>query len=615
MTVSGQTFPFVDSKGRSSVKVELALPEPFNGITGGNVTGSATLTADNPNGLTLNGLRVRVQNTSLGIAKIKTFDLVYVKDPFLLQAGTDILLPMIGTEIKTDFGLSEGGFDYANADLIFDPPRALFTYVNLQHIKFHTNVFKDCKTPTNISLGAGLDLGPPNSPPAIAHVEGVGGYDFPKASCNLPGRFYIDGTGSLVDFEVGKSHLELTTHGQITFGGAFFTPKALQSIVSVAADYEGGFDLPSKQWYVAGGAQGTLLTIGTFPKVDWIASSTGARVCANITPFDINVGLLQGGFHYFWGKGGAVDYPGCYGEDSAFTPAAFAAALHGRISQARGFVFKVGNNTARTTVKIEGAVDAPGATLVSPRARQIMTPSPPANGASGEGFKSVRVPSQRATYVVLDKPEPGLWQVVAQPGSTITKVSTATGLPAPSVRGRVRGAGRARALEYTLRGIAGQSVRVFERGGGVSRSIGTLRAGTHRLAFRPADGRAGRRQLIAAVTSRGLPRANIVVATFTAPGPFRPARPRRVRLTRRGSALRVTWDRSAGAASYVVRAVLRDGRRKEFVTTRRALTIPRVPGIGSGRIMVSGIAANSLVGRSRTATLKARPRTVRRKRR
>ena len=186
LDVSGQTLPFVDSQGRASIKVELALPEPFNGLTGGSLTGSATLTADNENGLKLAGLHVKIENASLGIAQIKTFELVYVGDPFLLQASTDILLPSILTEVKAAFGLNGGGFDYADADVIFNPPRPLFTYVNLNHIGFHTNVFRSCAQPTNISVKVGIGLGEPGQTPPVARIEGIGGYDFPRPRATCP---------------------------------------------------------------------------------------------------------------------------------------------------------------------------------------------------------------------------------------------------------------------------------------------------------------------------------------------------------------------------------------------------------------------------------------------
>ena len=256
------------------------------------------------------------------------------------------------------------------------------------------------------------------------------------------------------------------------------------------------------------------------------------RVCANITPFDVSIPVLEGGFHYVWGQGGEVDYPGCKGNQSDYKPAAFGAALNGRIAAAN-HIFKVAANTPSETVRLDGALDAPAAILVDPNGRHILTPAPPANGASGDGFKAVRMPSQRRTYVVLDKPMPGIWQVLDQPGSSITAVATSEGLPAPSVTGKVGGKGHARTLDYRVRGVEGQSVRLFERGGEVSRSIGVLKPGHHTLKFGLADGKAGTRQLVAIVQSQGLPRAQIVVASFRLPA--RPGRASRAASTSHGT--------------------------------------------------------------------------------
>ncbi|MDQ2984971.1 MAG: hypothetical protein M3R70_13775, partial [Actinomycetota bacterium] len=74
------------------------------------------------------------------------------------------------------------------------------------------------------------------------------------------------------------------------------------------------------------------------------------------------------------------------------------------------------------------------------------------------------------------------------------------------------------------------------------------------------------------------------------------------------------WTTSNGAARYVVRAILRDGRRSEWLLrgSRRSFVVPRVPGVDSGRILVAGISRNAMVGRPGTTRVVKRPKHRRR---
>src|SRR6202034_3148346 len=148
---------------------------------------------------------------------------------------------------------------------------------------------------------------------------------------------------------------------------------------------------------------------------------------------------------------------------------------------------------------------------------------------------------ESTTYFLVSKPQAGEWHVQVLPGSTpVTAVKTADALPKPKIKATVTGHGHNRAIRYRIAPLPGQQVRFAEVGKGAARELGVARGRVGTLRFNPTDGPGESRQIVAMVDSYGLPRANLVVAHYKAPGPARPVEPRKLKLTRRGASLRVT---------------------------------------------------------------------------
>ena len=99
LKVSGFITPVLDKEARSSLKVNLALPAPFDSVVGDGVTGDITLRASNaPATSQATGLKIHIEDASLGIAEIKTFDIDgHGTTPSRLFGATEILLPVIGS--------------------------------------------------------------------------------------------------------------------------------------------------------------------------------------------------------------------------------------------------------------------------------------------------------------------------------------------------------------------------------------------------------------------------------------------------------------------------------------------------------------------------------------
>lgn len=74
-------------------------------------------------------------------------------------------------------------------------------------------------------------------------------------------------------------------------------------------------------------------------------------------------------------------------------------------------------------------------------------------------------------------------------------------------------------LHWRLRPIEGQKVQFVEEGKGVNNVIATSSAATGQKSFKPAEGPAGKRKIVAMVEQNGFPRTNLTVGSYRAPGP------------------------------------------------------------------------------------------------
>jgi hypothetical protein len=165
-----------------------------------------------------------------------------------------------------------------------------------------------------------------------------------------------------------------------------------------------------------------------------------------------------------------------------------------------------------------------------------------------------------------------------------------------------------RTLVYSLRRNPGQRVTFYETGPESFGRIGVAAGERGTLDFTAADGPRGRRTIEAQVESFGLPRAAVDVTTYSAPGPIKPGKPRKLRLRRRGSKLLVSWRQARYAKSYLVATKLKDGRRIGIVTKRTRAKLANVPGIDSGQVRVAGLTADNTHGKVAKAQLKAKPK-------
>jgi hypothetical protein len=603
----GKVFPKLVQQA-AQLPLNLQVPSPVGGLVGGPLTDDVTLRTDSASvgGLNLSpgNVHIHLDDAWLGIAELKPFDLSYTADPAVLDGNVTLKLPVVGSDIKTHFKFQQGAFVDASADLAFPSPGIpVAGTVYLSSVNFHAHKLTDCAHPTSIGGGVGLTGGPRVGSLALLGIKGDLSYSFPETTCQLPGVFRAEGTGSLVSLPVASVFAQYKTSGQLTFGANFGLDL---SVISASASIDGGIDIPTKSFYAEGKASATLIGIGKFANADLLVSNVGLGACAEITPLGgvpVIGGLLDGGFEYHWGGSVSVHYPGC--DVSDLKPVVFQ---HGARAQADAAGFRLNRGLPFAVVTVDGNGAPPAVTLTGPRGQKVTTPTSPMQIRT-RSYAVAMMPAMHRTAIEVFKPAGGSWSLSAQPGSAaITSVTTADGLPQPQVAAHVSpGQGRRRVLTYRIRRIPGQTVRFIEQGPATYHLIGITRRRRGSFTFVPADGRGGRRTIVAVVDQGGFPRRRLRLSSYSAPPPFIPGAPKSLSVRRSRGGLAVSWGRSAGAKRFLVRVLLSDGRRLEFVLKRRSLRVQHVPGIDYGTIIVVGLRGDNQPGHVARARLRPQP--------
>jgi len=134
--------------------------------------------------------------------------------------------------------------------------------------------------------------------------------------------------------------------------------------------------------------------------------------------------------------------------------------------------------------------------------------------------------------------------------------------------------------------------------------LGRATGASGTIRFAPALGSAGRRSIVALIDNGGLPLSRKAVASYIAPGPPHPQRPRRVQVRPGAHAFAVSFTPPAGAVRTLIRIAATDGRRLQQVVSLRTrrLSVP-VIGFRDGiTVTVTGIGADGRGGPARTAS-------------
>lgn len=576
----------------SELTVNARLPRPITDDNNDAVTGATTLRLDNAHGLDASGSTLDLKTGRVGGVEVIGSRLRFDAAAGSWQGDVKVYVPPNGfptgqLSIRNNaleyLRLRSGPFD-AGAGTLID---------GLDLSDRRDGGFKLAGPAAGRSPLSLPFLG--NTCPVV-QAAGEGSLTGAKNS----GRLDITGGGTRILCIGVPDGRFTTTEGRLTEATGTWRADLVKGRIFIEMPLQGR--VSDGRFQANGGARACInILIDICKGADAVFSDTGIGVCTDVGlsgPFNVISVRVGGGVRFKPPIGQKVFAASC--DLKPFSSFASARSAAGE----RRLRFPAGLEAAY--IEFEGRDGAPSITMTGPGGRRVVTP--PSGKADGkQGYVLDRDADTGITYVLLGKPA-GTWTISEDAGSpAIAAVRSASSLPSPSVKASVRGRGTRHRLFYRVKAIRGQRVRFAEVGKGAFRELGSARGSRGSLRFSPAPGPRGKRKIVATIEQNGLPREAVTVATYKAV-PGAPARPRRVRLRRKGARVLVAWDRVRGAARYRVTARLSDGRRDVLVVRGTKATLGHVPPSGRGLVTVRAVDARQKAGSGRSAKLKAKAR-------
>jgi len=567
----------------SALTVHVSLPPLLTDFSDNLLTADGVITADNQGGLNLDSLEVKVPHADFAGVGLKDVDFSYHRQTDAFHGAATLELAIISVGGSIDF--VHGKFNGASA-LVDDLNIPLGEGIFLTELDAGFSV-----NPTTLTGGASVSGGPE-----------VLGSTLVKIHAGLvlqiqPFSFDLNGQGSILDQQVGDAHFHIDDQGNIGLGGT--VDLSLASVFEAKAGLNINIDVP--QGHFQGDTLADVCVLGLCGGGELVISDTGIGVCADLGFTHAGGGIQFPDTFVFFGDSCDIDvFRSIHG--SADRPG------HARAAAVPAFTVPVGQRVA--VIGLVGQGTAPRATLRGPDGRTIDTPTT----AFLKDPNEVVIRDDRrtnTTYFFINHPAAGGWTVTPDPGSApIVNLEQSHALPNPSILASVKlTRGHQALLHYSLLPISGQTVTFAEQArNGALRLIGTAHGARGTIPFRPSDSLSRPRAIIALVAQDGRPRTDIVAGHFTAPTPRPLPAPARLRISRNGTNVTVSWGPVADANAYALLVHLEDGREQFLVTTaaQRKVTIHSVLSIISGRFEVAAYAdaAHHHLGRLARATLR-----------
>lgn len=393
-------------------------------------------------------------------------------------------------------------------------------------------------------------------------------------------------------------------------GGTFgYSPSFL---LQAAADAS-GFDA-----YGEGGMKLDLCAITLSVGADALISTKGMAACVAIpNPFS------GGDYYYALGVYWPATLPTSFSQFAAlfqpFEPdqcdlSAYEANLVAVPARAARAVPRSGHAAAAGTLRLPGGLPfevirvtgngtPPQLSVSGPHGLSIrMVPGQAMT--ESRGYLAVADPGNATTYVELPHPAAGAYHLAALPGSSgIIKVDAAHGLPTPTVRARVTGAGARRTLSWHARPVPGERLEFRELGAGGDRLLLATTRTRGRLSYELRPGLRGRRFVVVQVLYGGMLQKVLRIGSYSGPTISFPRRAARLAAVRTGGRLRIRWRQPGQRpASYLVLTSYPDHGRKLTITHAPRLILHAVP--AKGRMSVTVTPVNALGQRGPSATVR-----------
>ena len=569
----------------AALTVAASLPGVFSDDDGNGLSASGVVTADDPDGVALDSLEIKIPAAQLAGIGVSDLDIRYRAGDDSLHAQATFDLFEAAGQITGVIDLSHGSFQDASLDWDAGdgPGIDLGGPLDISLVHLGGSVALD---PTVISANAAISGGPNVLGCSLIGINGAVTLHF------SPFAFDADADGYLLCQHVAHEFLHFDDSGYFAFGGQI-------DIHFLIFEIEGGMsvavDVPQGHFQYDGNEDACLNIFGGHFCLggEVVVSDRGIGVCADL-------GFVHAGGGIQWPAHGLIFFDTC--DIGKFRSLGYVTAAG---NAPRDFRIPPGQRVA--VIGVAGSGDAPDVTLTGPGGRTIATPA--AGFIKMPQDVVVRDDQQTdTTYFFINHPEAGAWRATPVAGSpAITGIEQAASLPTPEVHAGVRPApGRREQLHYTVKPIPGQTVTFAERAPNHSfRVIGTAHGDAGRLTFTPSDQLARPRTILALVSQDGHPRTDLTVARFTAPRPLPLSAPRALRVTRDPAGLRVRWHRVAGAARYLLAVRAGAGAARHVSTTTTSATIAGVQRLRAVTVTVAGRPESHWAGATgRRATVK-----------
>jgi hypothetical protein len=583
--------------GRTQLKASIKIPDDpglaaLRGLAGWS--GDLTAAATNDAGLVLDGASVALPGLQVGFVEISDARLAITRTAaghHHFDGGATVYpfrFARVGFTGELGFGVGDGYFRVGAG--VENLNRPLVYGFFLQRLAFSVQV-----NPFGLTGAAGVTFGPQlrlqGSLRSVARLDGSVSY-LAGAGGN-PAALELAGALRLAEADVADGSVRLSGGVIDIAGNARFTLAGFGILGNVNGWVDG-----LRAFNVEGAV--TVAIPGPDAMGEAVLSTRGIGACKRGFGPDV-------GFGYRWGAGlDGVDLfaNSCDLGSWRELRAGAGASVQGR-QDGRAFRVKRGTRTVALSAVGEGA--PPNVAFVAPDGQRFQPSAAPEGVVSTDRVLLVQDAATRTTAFAMDAPPAGRWRVETLPGSAPVRRFRGTTSVAPvRIRARVTGRGARRTLRYRLARLRNARVTFVAQGRGTRHTIGSTRRARGRLRFRPAPGRAGRRQVIALVERGGRPIGRSRgVASFRV-GRGRPARPRGIRIRRSArSGRRITW-RGPRSLLYSVTVRTPDGRRLRYLRdgTRRRVTVPHVPRGQRIRVAIQGRSAAGRV----SATARARSR-------
>jgi hypothetical protein len=417
--------------------------------------------------------------------------------------------------------------------------------VYLQKIGLDVRVVPHITATGELGLSAGPTLPLVNAP--AASLEGTLTADFGNpVVLSATGTVMVAGKINLASAKAKwtvPSRFELSGEAKISAGPASVDARVSGFVAS------GGFSLYGNGSVSIPGASGNGI-------VYLSEQGVGACFMESIGPLTV-----AEGFGTRW----RLEFPSLWfdscGLEDYKSKATASSSVLARSSSA-GETIQVPAGQEQTLIGARGVSDFPAIEVQSPGGQLI----DPANGLSGPveggGYRFVSDPIHHGTYVILARPKPGNWRIIAEPESPqIASYGSAKGAPPLGIKARVKHSGHGYTLSWSATQIKGEQIRFSEVSATTTRKLNVTSSANGSLSFRPAEPYAGGKRTIEALISvDGMPRM-VATASFRVPRRALP-KVRQLRISRHGSQAVIRWQPQRMATDLWIN--LSDGRRIFF---------------------------------------------------